>query len=50
LTFEFSTFNFNRAEEIYQVGYDATVKQIMKLFEDINLEKVMELKKQEKRG
>lgn len=45
---EFSTFNFNRAEEIYQVGYDATVKQIMKLFEDINLEKVMELKKKKK--
>lgn len=47
-TREFSTFNFNRAEEIYQVGYDATVKQIMKLFEDINLEKVMELKKKKK--
>lgn len=45
---EFSTFNFNKAKEIYQVGYDATVKQIMKLFEDINLEKVMEERK--KRG
>ncbi|MGC9352943.1 MAG: patatin-like phospholipase family protein [Mariniphaga sp.] len=45
---EFSTFNFNKAKEIYQVGYDATVKQIMKLFEDINLEKVMEVRK--KRG
>lgn len=42
---EFSTFNFNRAEEIYQVGYNATINQIMKLFEDINLKKVMELKK-----
>lgn len=42
---EFSTFNFNRAGEIYQVGYDTTVKQIMKLFEDFNLEKVVELKK-----
>lgn len=42
---EFSTFAFNKAEEIYQVGYDVTVRQIMKLFEDINLEKVMELKK-----
>lgn len=40
----FNTFNFNRAEEIYQVGYNATVKQIMKLFEDINLGKVTELK------
>lgn len=43
---EFNTFNFNKAEEIYKVGYDATVRQVMKLFEDINLEKVMELKKQ----
>jgi NTE family protein len=41
---EFSTFNFNKTEEIYQVGYDATVRQIMKLFEDIDLEKVTELK------
>lgn len=43
---EFNTFNFNKAEEIYQVGYDATIRQVMKLFEDINLDKVMELKKQ----
>ncbi|SHF51183.1 NTE family protein [Mariniphaga anaerophila] len=42
---EFSTFNFNKAEEIYRVGYNATVRQIMKLFNDIDLEKVMELKK-----
>lgn len=41
----FSTFNFNRAEEIYQVGYESTVRQIMKLFEDIDLNKVMDLKK-----
>jgi NTE family protein len=41
---EFSTFSFNRANEIYQVGYDATVRQIMKLFEDFNFEKVTELK------
>ena len=40
----FNTFNFNKTAEIYQVGYDATVKQIMKLFEDIDLEKVTELK------
>jgi NTE family protein len=42
----YSTFAFNKVEEIYQVGYDTTVKQIMKLFEDIDLEKVRELKKQ----
>lgn len=41
---EFSTFNFNRAEEIYKEGYKATVKEVMKFFEDINLEKVTELK------
>lgn len=47
---DYSTFNFNKAEEIYQVGYDATVRQIMKLFEDIDLGKVMELKKQGRKG
>ena len=41
----FSTFNFNKAEEICQVGYDFTIHQIMKLFEDIDVSKVMELKK-----
>jgi len=40
----YSTFAFHKAEEIYQVGYDTTVKQIIKLFEDINFEKVKELK------
>ncbi|WP_372947746.1 patatin-like phospholipase family protein [Mariniphaga sp.] len=44
----YSTFAFNKVEEIYQVGYDTTVKQIMKLFEDIDLEKVRELKKNKK--
>jgi NTE family protein len=44
----YSTFAFNKVEEIYQLGYDATVKQIMKLFEDIDLEKVRELKKNKK--
>ncbi|MBW6535761.1 MAG: hypothetical protein K0B11_12175 [Mariniphaga sp.] len=41
----YSTFAFNKVEEIYQVGYDTTVKQVMELFKDINLEKVFELKK-----
>ncbi len=44
----YSTFAFNKVEEIYQVGYDTTVKQIMKLFEDLDLEKVRELKKNKK--
>jgi NTE family protein len=41
----YSTFAFNKAEEIYRFGYDETEKQILRLFESINLEKVMELKK-----
>ncbi|SHJ87497.1 NTE family protein [Tangfeifania diversioriginum] len=41
----YSTFAFGKAEEIYQVGYDETEKQILRLFESINLERVMELKK-----
>jgi NTE family protein len=41
----YSTFAFNKAEEIYRVGYDETEKQILRLFESIDLEKVMELKK-----
>lgn len=41
----FSTFNFNRTEEIYRMGYNETEKLIMKIFEDIDIDKVMELKK-----
>lgn len=44
----FNTFNFNKAEEIYEVGYNETRNQIMKMFEDINIEKVVELKKNRK--
>jgi NTE family protein len=44
----FSTFDFNKAEEIYKVGYKETEKQIMKLFEDIDFERVVELKKNKK--
>lgn len=44
----FNTFNFNKAEEIFEVGYNETRNQIMKMFEDINIEKVVELKKNRK--
>jgi NTE family protein len=41
----YSTFAFSKANEIYRVGYEETEKQILKLFESIDLEKLMELKK-----
>lgn len=43
-TREFNTFNFNKAEEIYQVGFDETEKRILKIFESVDLHKVLELK------
>lgn len=39
----YSTFAFNKAEEIYEVGYKETENKLRKLFDDIDLEKVMEL-------
>lgn len=42
----FSTFAFNKAEEIYEVGYKETEMKLRKLFDDIDLEKVMELMKE----
>ncbi|MFW5774000.1 MAG: patatin-like phospholipase family protein, partial [Tangfeifania sp.] len=41
----YSTFAFNKAKEIYEVGYKQTEKQLRELFNDIDLEKVMELMK-----
>lgn len=41
----YSTFNFNKAEEIYQVGFNETEKNILKAFEFVDIEKVLELKK-----
>ena len=43
-TRDFSTFNFNKAEEIYQVGFEETEKRILKIFESVDLRKVIELK------
>ncbi len=45
----YSTFNFNKAEEIYEMGYSETEKQLLHFFENIDLEKVVELKKSHKR-
>ena len=44
-TRDFSTFNFNKAKEIYQVGFDETEKGILKIFESVDLEKVLDLKR-----
>lgn len=41
---EFNTFNFNKAEEIYRIGFEETEKRILKIFELVDLEKVLELK------
>ncbi len=43
-TREFSTFNFNKAKEIYQIGFDETENHILKIFESVDLKKVLELK------
>jgi NTE family protein len=42
---KFSTFNFNRAKEICQVGFDETEKQILRAFDDIDLQKILDLKR-----
>ena len=43
-TREFSTFNFNKTEEIYRVGFKETEKRILEIFESVDLKKVLELK------
>ena len=40
----YSTFAFSKAEEIYEIGYCETEKQILRAFDYIDMEKVMELK------
>ena len=42
----YSTFAFNKAEEIYEIGYNRTKKQLRELFQDIDLEKVSRLMKE----
>lgn len=43
-TRNFSTLNFDNAEEIYQVGFNATEKRLLQIFHSIDLEKIQELK------
>ena len=42
---DFTTFNFNKAKEIYQVGFDETEKLIAHAFESVDLKKILELQK-----
>ncbi len=44
-TRDFTTFSFNKAEEIYKVGFEATEKHILHAFDSIELEKILELRK-----
>jgi NTE family protein len=44
-TRDYTTFNFNKAEEIYEVGFRETEKQILHAFDSIELEKIQELRK-----
>jgi NTE family protein len=44
-TRDYTTFNFNKAEEIYEVGFRETEKQILHAFDSIELEKILELRK-----
>lgn len=39
---EFSTFNFNKADEIYQMGFNETEDLILKIFNSVDLKKVLE--------
>ena len=42
--------DMDKAEEIYEVGYKETEKRLRKLFNDIDLEKVLELMKENKKN
>lgn len=42
-TRNYSTFAFNKADEIYQIGFNETEKQIASAFQSIDLKKVMDL-------
>ncbi|MBN1987347.1 MAG: patatin-like phospholipase family protein [Prolixibacteraceae bacterium] len=44
-TREYTTFNFNKAQEIYEVGFKETEKYILEAFDSIKLEKILELRK-----
>ena len=42
---KFSTFDFSKADEIYQIGFDETEHRILDFFDQLDLEKVMEERK-----
>ena len=42
---QYSTFDFAKAEEIYQIGFDETETRILEFFDQLDLEKVLEEKK-----
>jgi NTE family protein len=45
-TRQFDTFDFNRADELFRIGYDETEKQILDLLESFDLEKIRRRKKE----
>ncbi len=42
---QFNTFDFARADEIYQIGFDETENRILEFFDQLDLEQVMDEKK-----
>lgn len=42
---EYNTFDFSKAEEIYQIGFDETEHRILEFFDQVDIEKVLEEKK-----
>ncbi len=49
-TRDFSTFSFNKAQEIYEIGFQETEKQILRAFDSIEIEKIIELRKSLKKS
>ena len=45
---EYSTFDFMKAEEIYQIGFDETENRLLEFFDQINLETVLKEKSNRK--
>jgi NTE family protein len=43
-TRNYSTFAFHKAQDIYQIGFDTTEKQIARAFQSIDLQKIIDLK------
>ena len=41
----FNTFDFKKADEIFRIGFDATEKRILEMFDSIDLEQVIQEKR-----